>query len=304
MVPEPTIARDPPCSNLSIAIEEPPIASVCLDDWIRFNQKLWVDLFWPHAFDPNQPFIFVDERLGTWANPNSTTGQNSQGDHIWIDVGVAPELINFQQLLADGTIDQSQYQLILNTDTTAAQVVAGLTNQDAGWQVLMHAWMLSVHLPSGQYMNLIFPHKDFDFKAGDPPPIECGPCFVPACECPDGSTPNEQQTQAYAVEVCNRICNDNRQTEVIQDDARRCRFKKVGLGALGIAGGCLGLICPSGVTQVAGGIAIVGTVAATADGLSGCTSTEEAAIANLHALTELYRQNRCLQACIASSGTP
>jgi hypothetical protein len=61
-----TIGRDPPCANLSLALEVPPMPSVCLDDWIRFNQKLWVDLFWPNNFTLSQPFILVDERLGFW----------------------------------------------------------------------------------------------------------------------------------------------------------------------------------------------------------------------------------------------
>ncbi|MBL8744719.1 MAG: hypothetical protein JNK58_00020 [Phycisphaerae bacterium] len=102
---------DPPCSVVSVAPEGGE--SICLDDWIRFNQKLWVDLFWPNAFDLNHPLIFVDERLGSWINPVSTSGQNEQGDHLWIDSAVPPELVDFQVLLSEGTINVTQYQQIL-----------------------------------------------------------------------------------------------------------------------------------------------------------------------------------------------
>lgn len=290
---------DPPCAVMSVAPEGGE--SICLDDWIRFNQKLWVDLFWPNAFDVDHPFIFVDERLGLWAIPDSTTGQNEQGDHVWIDASVAPELINFQELLADGTIDATQYQLILTSETTAANVVAVMTSQEAGWQVVMHAFMISTRLPSGEYMNLISPYEEFDFKAVADP-LVCGPCVVAPCECPGGGSPGESQTAAYAVHVCNKICEHNARRQVIINDLRKCQWATVGLSALGVVGGCLGIACGAGAP--AGVLVIGASFAGGAKELGDCKSTKEAAFLALDVALDQFRQLKCLEACIATPPQP
>jgi hypothetical protein len=308
-LPEPSIARDPPCNSLSMAIEDPPIGSVCLDDWIRFNQELWVDLFWPNAFDPNQPFIFVDERLGEWSDPISTTGRTFQGDQIWIDTGVPPELISFQELIAEGTIDASQYQMLHAADARAGDAVVVLTNQDSGLGVIMHAWLMSFRQSDETYFNLIIPYDEFDLKAGEISLRGQGPglCVVEPCICPDGTVPGDAQNQTYELNMCAKL-DANAQT--IRDITRRhkgCRRRALGMGVLGSIGTCLGVVCafPSGPAAIGVGAAgITATSAALAIALAECDANRAAAFTALATETETYRQIECLRACVATPPAP
>ncbi len=275
--------------------------NICLDDWIRFNSKLWVDLFWPTPFDLAQPMIFVDERVGAWANTFSTTGRNSQGNHIWIDVGVPLDLINYQQLLAQGAINPEQYQQILNSDAAVADTVAILTDQEYGWQVVMHAMVVTMRLQTDEYLSMLVPYEEFDFKAaavqlGDTPPA----CVVDVCICPDGTLPDETQTAAYTTAMC-ALQNANAQRfRNIRDAYNSCWWTEVGLGGAAIVGGCLGLACPSGITQVGGAIVIGAGATSIVKGVGDCKTTRTAALEAIVRHFDLQQQLRCLQACIAT----
>jgi hypothetical protein len=58
--------QNPPCAHLAVLPESRPEQQVCLDDWIRFNQQIWANVFANAPFDLENPFIEVDGRVGTW----------------------------------------------------------------------------------------------------------------------------------------------------------------------------------------------------------------------------------------------
>lgn len=303
---DPTIARDPPCAHLAPLPEGLPQESVCLDDWIRFSQKLWTDLFWPNAFDINRPLIFVDERLGAWAVPTRTTGQNSQGDHIEIVVGVPPEPADFLAMVVEGRIDLAQYQQILNSDAALADTIAILTNWESGWQVIMHSMLLSMRLENGEYMNLIIPYEEWDLKAADSR-AGLGGCVVPICACAQWNLPDLSETEdtAYTQAVCERQAANARRIQDIEKAYSDCWWwDSVVPGGLSIIGGCLGIACPSGVSQVGGAIAVGAGATTVIHGTKSCKENYTNALNNLAQEFNQFVENRCFQACVASSQPP